>query len=164
MTADFQKNTRYTIGLISDTHGRLPSAALSALNNCELVIHAGDIDSPEILDRLKETAPTVAVRGNMDQGAWSLSLPESRIVRVGEVVLLVCHILDKRKPEDGAVTVVVYGHTHRPDAYMENGVLFVNPGSASAPRYHHPPSVARLHVNGKHIRVEHVALDEDRQD
>ncbi len=153
-------NNRYTIGLISDTHGELPLSALSALTGCDLIIHAGDIDSPEVLDRLKEIAPTVAVRGNMDQGAWAQSLPESRMIQVGDVVILARHILTGEQREKEGVRAFVYGHTHRPDATEESGTLYVNPGSASSPRNHHPPSVAKLHVNGKDIQVEHVPLDE----
>ena len=52
-----------TIGVISDTHGLLRPEAVAALQGSDLIIHAGDIGSPEVIEALRETAPVVAVRG-----------------------------------------------------------------------------------------------------
>ena len=60
-----------TIGVISDTHGLLRPEALHALQGVSLIIHAGDVGDPAILDKLKEIAPVFAVRGNVDRGEWS---------------------------------------------------------------------------------------------
>jgi hypothetical protein len=57
----------HLIGLISDTHGLLRDEAVQALKGSELIIHAGDVGKPEILDALKSLAPVVAVRGNIDR-------------------------------------------------------------------------------------------------
>lgn len=157
-TIQNEKN-EYIIGLISDTHGQLSSNALNSLRGCDLIIHAGDIDTPEVLDRLKEIAPTVAVRGNMDQGAWARSLPVSRSVRVGEALLFIRHILAGPTLREKEVHAIIYGHTHQPEAKVEDGRFFVNPGSASAPRNQYAPSVAKLHLHGKNIQVEHIMLD-----
>ena len=66
-----------SIGLISDTHGLLRDEALAALQGTELIIHAGDVGKPEILDRLRGLAPVVAVRGNIDTGEWASRLPRA---------------------------------------------------------------------------------------
>ena len=63
------------IGLISDTHGLLRPEALRALAGSDLIIHAGDVGKPEILGALNLVAPVVAVRGNIDLGAWATALP-----------------------------------------------------------------------------------------
>ena len=64
-----------SVGLISDTHGLLRPEALAALQGSDLIIHAGDVGSPDVLDALRALAPTFAVRGNVDAGAWAASLP-----------------------------------------------------------------------------------------
>ncbi len=64
------------IGLISDTHGLLREEALRGLKGSELIIHAGDVGKPEIIDTLKRIAPVVAVRGNVDTEPWAFALPE----------------------------------------------------------------------------------------
>ena len=63
------------IGLISDTHGLLRKEAVHALRGSDLIIHAGDVGKPELIDVLLTLAPVVAVRGNIDTGAWASRLP-----------------------------------------------------------------------------------------
>jgi predicted phosphodiesterase len=53
---------------------------------------------------------------------------------------------------------VVNGHTHRAAVEKKNGVLYVNPGSAGAPRWGEPPCVARLHVKDRTARVEIIPI------
>ena len=64
-----------TIGVISDTHGLLRWEAEAALARVDHIIHAGDIGTPEILERLQRIAPVTAVRGNNDKGEWANPLP-----------------------------------------------------------------------------------------
>ncbi len=153
------RKNEYVVGVISDTHGRLPLAALNAFRDCHVIIHAGDIDSPEILNRLGEMAPTIAVRGNMDQGNWAEAIPIVRSIQVGEVVFFIRHILNDSIFAKKDVQVIIHGHTHQPEVRVEGTRIFLNPGSASAPRNQHGPTVAKLYVRGKDLKVEHIALD-----
>ena len=81
------------IGIISDTHGLIRPEVMNALSDCDCIVHAGDINQPEVLDTLRTLAPVYAVRGNADKGIWAESLPESRsprqfavqIVRIGTI-------------------------------------------------------------------------------
>ena len=82
------------VGVISDTHGLLRPEALDALDGSELIVHAGDVGDPKILDRLAEVAPVHAVRGNTDYGPWAAKLPVTEVVQVEEVHLYVLHILE----------------------------------------------------------------------
>lgn len=66
---------RFTIGLISDTHGLLRPEALDALREVDFLVHAGDIGSPDIVARLSELAPLTAVRGNNDEAGWAADIP-----------------------------------------------------------------------------------------
>ena len=59
------------VGVISDTHGLVRPEALEALSGAGLIIHAGDVGGPEVLEALRSVAPVVAVRGNNDRGDWA---------------------------------------------------------------------------------------------
>ena len=55
------------IGIISDTHGLLRSEILEILKDCDCIIHAGDVNKPEILDTLRMMGSIYVVRGNNDK-------------------------------------------------------------------------------------------------
>lgn len=159
MTLKLTGKDRYMIGVISDTHGRLLPSVYEEFQQVDLIIHAGDIDSKEILEKLQALAPVMAVRGNMDFGDWTGNLRDSESIEIGEVVLHVSHILGN-VPASAAVHVVIYGHTHRASIERQNGVLFVNPGSAGQRRYENPLSVVLLHISGKEVDARIIELAE----
>lgn len=150
------------VGLISDTHGLLRPEALRALAGCGLIVHAGDVGQPHVLDGLRELAPVVAVRGNCDR-EWALELPVEETREVGGRLLHVLHDLARLdfRPETAGVAVVVSGHSHQPRIRRQGGVLYVNPGSAGPRRFDLPVSVARLALGGAASppRAEIVELD-----
>src|SRR5436305_2031772 len=117
------------IGLISDTHGLLRPEAVDALEGSDLIIHAGDVGKPEVLDALKRLAPVVAVRGNVDRGPWADALPLTAIVKPGIYVLHDVKELDF-DPSTKGYRMVVSGHSHKPSQTERGGVLYVNPGAA----------------------------------
>jgi putative phosphoesterase len=148
------------VGVISDTHGLLRPEALTALHGSDLIIHAGDVGDPEILERLRAIAPTFAVRGNVDTSPWAQALPLTDVVDVGGVQMYVLHNLLELglDPKAAGFSVVISGHTHRPHAQMRNDVLYLNPGSAGPRRFTLPIAVARIEVNGRHISYEIIEL------
>jgi putative phosphoesterase len=146
-------------GVISDTHGTLPLSATRVFDSVDIIIHAGDIGSLQVLDELTAVAPVVAVHGNMDHGAWSAELASERTVRLGQILVYVCHILTHDASLDKRCAVVVYGHTHRPSCVTEGGVLYVNPGSAGNPRHGFPPTVAILTIDGPYARARLIELN-----
>ncbi len=134
------------IGLISDTHGLLRDEALRALDGSELILHAGDVGKPEILDELRKLAPVIAVRGNIDSGAWAASLPATAVIEAGPLVIYMLHDVHDLDldPAAAGFGLVVSGHSHQPNREERNGVLFVNPGSAGPRRFRLPVTLARL--------------------
>ena len=134
------------VGLISDTHGLLRPEAVQALADSDLIIHAGDVGEPEILEALKQIAPVFAVRGNIDKGAWAVQLPLTAVVEAGPVLIFVQHIRDEIEidPAGAGFRVVVTGHSHRPGSETRNGVFYINPGSAGPRRFQLPITVAQL--------------------
>jgi hypothetical protein len=135
--------------------------AVRALEGSDLIIHAGDVGAPEILDALRAVAPVVAVRGNVDTGAWASVLPATAVAEIGGALIYVLHDLKELDLDPGAAGfgVVVSGHSHQPARSRRGGVLFVNPGSAGRRRFKLPITVARLDLGRALWEVEFVALD-----
>lgn len=150
-----------TIGVISDTHGLLRPEAFVALQGSQLILHAGDVGDPEILEKLRAIAPTVAVRGNVDEGSWAAALPLSTVVGVGELRIYMLHDIAALDldPVSAGVAAVIFGHSHRPSSETRDGVLFFNPGAAGPRRFKLPISVARLRVDGEGLAHEIITLD-----
>ena len=148
------------VGVISDTHGLLRPAAVEALHGCELILHAGDVGDPTVLERIGRVAPTIAVRGNVDSGPWAEALPAVEIIEVGALHLYMLHNVSDLDldPRAAGFAAVISGHTHQPSAEMRDGVLFLNPGSAGPRRFTLPIAVARLRVEGSALSHEIVEL------
>jgi putative phosphoesterase len=145
------------IGVISDTHGLLRPEACHALQGVERILHAGDIGDPDVLEALARIAPLTAVSGNNDHGPWTRTLPRTAEVRVGTITVVITHILASLL-EPGVASVVVHGHTHRPENVRRGNVLYFNPGSAGPRRFNLPVTVGRLCVRGRKIEGEIVPL------
>jgi len=148
------------IGIISDIHGHLSRQAIKALEGCDIILCAGDVERPDILWELQAIAPTTAVLGNCDHrdmgpGVEAVASPLLEGVRfkmvhrpqdIGEV------------PDD--VQVVVHGHTHVPRDEVIAGVRYLNPGSSTRPRGGSSKSLIRMVVrDGKIHSVKFVNLD-----
>ena len=153
-------SNNYSIGIISDTHGRLPRPVTDVFGDVDLIIHAGDIGGPEILKALETLAPTKAVRGNMDAGGWAQKLPLNEVIKMDQILLYVIHDLYgfNRQPDPAACDAVISGHTHRPNVEKRHGILYINPGSAVQPRFGYPPSVALLQIKNNAIQTRLIEL------
>ena len=148
------------VGLISDTHSLLRPAAFQALAGSALIIHAGDIGKPEIIQELETRAPVVAVRGNTDRGEWAQAFPETQAIEVAQQKLFVLHDLKTLEldPVQAGYKVVVSGHSHQPRAEWRAGVFYLNPGSAGPRRFKLPVTVALLWVSPAGVEAEHIEL------
>src|SRR6185503_14919724 len=121
--------TKKLIGIISDTHGLVRPQALEALKYVDMILHAGDIGSQDVLDTLNELAPVVAVRGNNDKADWARSLSHWEVVEVGNVSIYMLHDVKEIdiSPSGAGFQVVVSGHSHQPAVQEQRGVLYINP-------------------------------------
>ena len=148
------------IGLISDTHGLLRPEALRALEGSDVIIHAGDVGDPEILEKLKTLAPVFAVRGNVDTEAWARALPETEVIETGPATIYVLHDVHALDldPAAAGFQIVVSGHSHKPGQTEREGVLYINPGSAGPRRFDLPVTVARLSLDQAPWKVEFTEL------
>ncbi len=149
------------IGVISDTHGRLSPKVLEIFQDVSLILHAGDIDHPDILRKLAEIATVKAVRGNTDYHAGLRTLPTTEAIQVGETFIYMLHDLQDLEisPQAAGFHVVIHGHLHVPENQPRGEVLFLNPGSPTSPRRGSAAGVALLHVNGSTARADLIPLD-----
>ena len=150
-----------TIGIISDTHGLLRPEVAAALAGCDRILHAGDVGDGQVLEGLQKIAPVVAVRGNMDYGSWSNPLPVTEMVEIDNVFFYLLHDLYQLDldPTAAGIHVVVSGHTHQPDLFTENGVIYLNPGSAGHRRNRYPVSLAHVRIHNGTPIPRLIAID-----
>ncbi len=143
------------VGLVSDTHGRFEPRLMDLFRGCDLILHAGDIVTRGTLDELAGIAPVHAVRGNNDHVAAFDDLPEIAVVPLGGVTALVVHQIGartrllptvRRAVARSAARILIHGHSHRPGAAVDDGLLVVNPGSAGPRRFSLPRSAGVLDV------------------
>jgi putative phosphoesterase len=148
------------VGLISDTHGLLRPEARTFLAGCDYIVHGGDVGAPEILDELAGMAPLIAVRGNNDAAPWAARLPETELIRVGNVFFYVIHNLSDLTIDPGAagIRVVVCGHSHKPAIGERDGVLYVNPGSCGPRRFKLQVTLGEIRVSGSAVTARIVDL------
>ncbi len=137
--------------------------ALDALRGSELIIHAGDVGKPEILAALRQLAPVIAVRGNIDKGSWASQLPATAIVEAGPATIYVLHDVHELDldPAAAGIQIVVSGHSHQPSRAERSGVLYLNPGSAGPRRFQLPVTVARLNLAAFPFEVKFIHLPTD---
>ena len=147
------------IDVISDTHGLMRPSALTALKGADLIIHAGDVGKPDVLDRLREIAPTHVVRGNIDLQSWALNLPSTLDVDVQSQRFHVLHDISKLAVEPAGIAAIVFGHSHKPSIKMRAGVLYLNPGSAGPRRFRLPVTIAHVRVSRRKLEPQIVTLE-----
>jgi uncharacterized protein len=162
-------SAKMKIGLISDTHGHLDPRIPALFAGVEHILHAGDIGGEPLLDQLRVIAPVTAVLGNTDGDLRHGGCRDVERRTLGGKTFLVIHagrpqnltdearrlIFEGDKPD-----VVVFGHTHHPERVVEEGVVFINPGSASRPRLRQSSTVAiaEIHPAGR-LDVRWLTLD-----
>jgi hypothetical protein len=149
------------IGVISDTHGLVRPEALRALRGADLIVHAGDVGTPEVLDALRAVAPVVAVRGNNDRGRWARALAETEVIERAGRSLYVLHDVKTLDvdPRAAGYDAVIAGHSHQPRVERRDGVLYLNPGSAGPRRFRLPICVARIDIATRRFEAEIITLD-----
>lgn len=133
------------IGVLSDTHGKLREEVVEILRECDVILHAGDINTPQVIESLRKIAPLYAVRGNADK-EWAEELPQTLSEEICGLQVFMVHN-KKEIPEDLAgYDLVVYGHSHKYEERREENRLYLNPGSCGPRRFSQPVTMAVLEV------------------
>jgi len=137
------------LGVVSDTHGLLRPEVAPALEGVEYILHLGDVGNPAILKSLKEIAPVTAIRGNVDRTGPCSKLPETEVLLFEGHYIYLLHDIGTLHLDPAAAkfSVVLYGHSHKPNISQRKGVLYFNPGSCGSRRFELPVSVGLLTLN-----------------
>jgi putative phosphoesterase len=166
------------IGLISDTHIRIPGhrAGLSSLTaeelppqvkvafaGVDLILHAGDIYTLPVLDELETVAPVIAAEGDDDPFEMVNDprvKPEQTIEIEGLTIWISHYGLWPENTTRKLPDIIVYGHSHRSAIERVDGVLRINPGSPTFPQYNHViGSVAFLDIENGQAEARIVQLE-----
>ena len=133
------------IGVLSDTHGLLRPEVMDQLQGCRAILHGGDINKQEILDRLGEIAPVYVVRGNNDK-EWAEYIPDTLLEEVCGLRIFMVHNKKYIPGDLKDVDLVIYGHSHRYEDKVVEGIRFLNPGSCGPRRFHQEITLAILYI------------------
>src|SRR5262245_16746430 len=153
------------LGVISDTHGLFDEAIPSIFKGVDAIIHAGDIGKIEVIERLEQIAPVLAVEGNNDSfGVY----PEERIEDCADYLILIRHIFgelhqlrkaDRERIKNLRPDLVVFGHSHRPYNAMLGETILFNPGSAGPRRFLLPRTVGLLSLRRNGAKGQIIKID-----
>lgn len=144
----------------------LPRGLLERWRGADLILHAGDLVEMPVLDELRALAPTRAVAGNMDRPEVSSALPGQAVVEVEGVRIGLIHgwgpplgIERRVLSRFSGVAVVIFGHTHKALIERRKGVLLLNPGTPTDPRFSPDMSYIELTVADGTVEPQIVELD-----
>ena len=141
--------------------------AMDAFQDVDYIMHAGDLHTLEIVDRLSELAPTYVARGNGDADIIDERLADTWLLELKGIQIGMIHHfpsparksadhLDKhitKNFSDKRPDILIYGHTHMEDVRAVNGCLFINPGSPTLPQNQslRPGTIGYLEILEDHI-------------
>ena len=142
------------IGIISDTHGKLPNEVYDVFEQVDHILHGGDVGTVELLDELEALAPVTAVYGNTDGFEIRARCVQVAKLELQGLYVTVTHGDQFGVPNPAALhlafpqaDIIVYGHTHRPLLELvDKTVTVINPGSVGHPADGRPPSVGIMEL------------------
>lgn len=142
----------HRIGILSDTHGLLRPEVTETLQTCDVIFHAGDIDRPEILDKLKALKPLYAVRGNADK-EWAESLPAELTAELFGYRFYMVHNKKEISADADDADFIIYGHSHKYSHEERDGQIWLNPGSCGRRRFTLPITMAVAEIEEHRCRI-----------
>lgn len=142
----------HKIAILSDTHGLLRPEVRDALEDCEHILHAGDIADRKTYDDIACIAPATFVRGNADKD-WAEFIPKEQEIVLFGINIYVLHNKKYMQKNLSGTDIVIYGHSHKYEDYEENGIRFLNPGSCGPRRFHQPVTMMIMMVDERNHEV-----------
>ena len=152
----------HVIGIISDTHNLLRAEVKEQLKDCEMILHAGDITSEDLLNELRSVTQVIAVRGNGDRD-WAADIPYERQEEVFGIRIFMTHKKKDIPEELPGVQLAVFGHSHKYEDQEKAGVRFLNPGSCGPRRWNQPITMAKMTVeDGKILEIARIDIPHEK--
>ena len=173
LSSDMPEDRPMRVVVVADTHSRPHPLSLAQIENerPDLILHGGDIGSLDVIDALSELAPTVAVRGNIDEGAPALADTIDLTLRRDDrpvLRLLLRHIAVRgprlradavRQARAHDAAMVVCGHSHVPFIGRDRGLVVFNPGSIGPRRFRLPITFGTMTVSPDRLDLRHVSCE-----
>ncbi len=164
------------VGAVADTHitdggwRRLPPEVTEVLSRfrVDLVLHAGDVCVPSVLQELSHIAPVIAVTGNNDSPELAQFCRPSELIEVGPYRIALLHGHGGRSARDearrwaGKADLVVYGHSHVPSIERVDGTILVNPGSPTDRRWQEHFGLGLIRIDDDGVAPELVLFRDPR--
>jgi putative phosphoesterase len=165
-----------TVGILSDSHGYLDPRIEKTVNQCDYIVHAGDIFNAQIIEQLKPKEKLVAVAGNNDYpAAWKeeeveivSALPHTNRLELPGGLIIVEHghrlgnkpDHEQLRLDHTEARLIVYGHTHHRVIDQSAEPWVVNPGASGKVRTHGGPSCLILNASESGWSFETVLFAE----
>lgn len=170
LDVNMKKSSHMLIGVISDTHiperaPKIPENVFKTFEGVDMILHAGDLVSNDVIHELENLAPLKCVQGNMDR-VYGTHLPENDIINAGGIKIGLNHgeVYPRGDTQqlkyiamEMGVEVLITGHTHWPFIKKLDKILLLNPGSPTVPRMS-DPSVMLLEIEDKKLDVKIVKI------
>ncbi len=166
------------VGVVADTHSHPNARGLEHLAALapDVILHAGDIGDLSVLDTFHAIAPTLAVRGNIDERS-AREVPDALTVELTDqghpvLTLLLTHIAlggpkiradAARLARAQKASLIVCGHSHVPFAGVDRGLTVFNPGSIGPRRFTLPILFGVLELSRTGVQVRHVDCETGRR-
>ncbi|RKZ65573.1 MAG: hypothetical protein DRQ48_11495 [Gammaproteobacteria bacterium] len=169
-------NNSVTVGILSDSHGYLDPRIAEVVNQCDYIVHAGDIFNANVLEQLQPKKQLIAVTGNNDYPAfWKAeekniveALPDTAELELPGGIIYVEHghrlgnhpDHDEFRSDHTQAKLIVYGHTHHRIIDQDAEPWVVNPGASGKIRNHGGPSCLVLHASEDEWKIDTVLFKE----
>jgi uncharacterized protein len=170
-------NNNVSVGILSDSHGFLDPRVAEIVNQCDYIVHAGDIFNAHVLEQLKPKKALIAVAGNNDYpAAWDAeeadvvaALPMNDKLELPGGLLVVEHghrlgnmpEHDDFRWDHAEARLIVYGHTHRRVIDQNEEPWIVNPGASGKVRTHGGPSCLVLNASNDDWKIDTVVFKDE---
>lgn len=136
-----------TIGLLSDTHGIVPKQVYTFFEKADIILHAGDLGSTDVLEELKNFKPTIAVYGNIDGYEIYSQIKKIETIEIEEAKIILTHIGGYPKHYEKGIkellkiekpNIFISGHSHILKVMFDKelNLLHINPGAAGKYGFH----------------------------
>ncbi|MDR1005659.1 MAG: metallophosphatase family protein [Bacteroidales bacterium] len=151
------------VGIMSDSHGIVPPKVYSFFENVDLILHAGDIGSADVLWELRNFKNTIAVRGNTDSIYDFGGVKEVEIFSIEQIKVVLTHIGGYPKHYQGNIkrlltaekpNLFICGHSHICKVMYDDdlSLLHINPGACGKSGIHKKCTLIRLDIDQRMMK------------
>ena len=155
--------------VISDTHSYIDDRIIKYASEADYVIHAGDVGSFDVIQKLKSVSKLLFVYGNIDGNEIRLESNKFEFFKLNDLKILLTHISGKTpkynketliKIKEHNPDLLIAGHSHILKIQYDkiNKLIFLNPGAAGRHGFHLKRTMLRFEI--KLNKIENLEIIE----